>query len=93
MEKDKYHMISLMCGIQKQKQMSKQQQNNQKANLQRQITDPWLPEGNRVGGRAKQVKGADHIVMSGSSTSAGEQDIVHIDVELSWCTPETYIVL
>ena len=43
-EKDKYHMISLICQIQKQNKQNKQ---NKTHKIQR--TDQWLPEGRGLG--------------------------------------------
>jgi len=50
-EKDKYHMISLTCGIYNTKQIYKHSQTE--TELQIQKTNRWLPEG-RAGGRGKK---------------------------------------
>ena len=51
-EKDKYHIISLICGIIKTKQTNKTESNSHT-----QRTHWGLPKGKRVGGCVKKVKG------------------------------------
>ena len=51
-EKDKYHMVSLMCVVE-----SKRQNKQTKQNSQLQRTEWWLPEGKGVCQWTKWVKG------------------------------------
>ena len=54
MEKDKYHMILCVCGIQKTKQRNKH--NKAGTELLKQRTNKWLSEGRSVMKPEKQAK-------------------------------------
>lgn len=78
MEKDKYCMILLICGMQ-----------NKLINTENKV----VPEGKELGDWMKGAKRVNGIVNDGNEAFDGDHFVVYTHVELWCCTPETYIML
>ena len=77
MEKDKYHMISLMCGTQN-KKVTNKQQNKRRTHRYRQQNGSQ--QKGRSGGSVAWVKGV-RMVMEGNQTFGDENVVKYTDIE------------
>ena len=86
-EKEKYHMISLICGISKTIKINEQTKPNKNKHIDIEnrvvvTREEGMWQGRRGEGSAKWVKEINSMVINGNYMFGGEYTVVYTEVEI-----------